>query len=120
MTIDGWRIDAAPPERQGMMTAVYSLGYRLAMICAGAGALYLADWASWRIAYLAMAALTCVGIFACSRLAAARSDAERGSADLRTSFVEPLADLVRRQAAIAGPDPGAGRDLPAARFRRPA
>ena len=37
VTIDGWRIDAAPPERQGMMTAVYSLGYRLAMISAGAG-----------------------------------------------------------------------------------
>src|SRR5271155_5109194 len=52
--IDGWRIDAAPPERQGMMTAVYSLGYRLAMICAGAGALYIADFASWRAAYLTM------------------------------------------------------------------
>ncbi len=52
MTIDGWRIDAAPPERQGMMSAVYSLGYRLAMICAGAGALYLADFGGWRLAYL--------------------------------------------------------------------
>ena len=52
VTIDGWRIDAAPPERQGMMTAVYSLGYRLAMICAGAGALYLADFGGWRVAYL--------------------------------------------------------------------
>src|SRR3984957_15662754 len=58
VTIDGWRIDAAPPEKQGMMTAVYSLGYRLAMICAGAGALYLADWASWRLASLAVGGLT--------------------------------------------------------------
>jgi MFS transporter, PAT family, beta-lactamase induction signal transducer AmpG len=37
VTIDGWRIDAAPIERQGMMSAVYQLGYRLAMLCAGAG-----------------------------------------------------------------------------------
>ena len=39
VAIDGWRIDAAPIERQGMMSAVYQLGYRLAMLCAGAGAL---------------------------------------------------------------------------------
>ena len=65
VTIDGWRIDAAPPERQGMMAAVYQLGYRLAMLCAGAGALYLADFVSWRAAYLAMAGLMVVGIGGC-------------------------------------------------------
>ena len=65
VTIDGWRIDAAPIERQGMMSAVYQLGYRLAMLCAGAGALYIADFASWRAAYLAMAGLMLVGIGGC-------------------------------------------------------
>jgi PAT family beta-lactamase induction signal transducer AmpG len=35
VTIDGWRIDAAPTERQGMMSASYQLGYRLALLCAG-------------------------------------------------------------------------------------
>src|SRR5215471_15051550 len=65
VTIDGWRIDAAPIERQGMMSASYQLGYRLAMLCAGAGALYIADFASWRAAYLAMAGLTLVGISGC-------------------------------------------------------
>ena len=103
VTIDGWRIDAAPPERQGMMTAVYSLGYRLAMICAGAGALYLADWASWRIAYLAMAALTLVGIFAC--LVSPRLDRTPSAVrpTFKTSFVEPLSDLMRRHAASLVP-----------------
>ena len=37
VVIDGWRIDVAPTERQGMMAAPYQLGYRLALICAGAG-----------------------------------------------------------------------------------
>jgi PAT family beta-lactamase induction signal transducer AmpG len=98
VAIDGWRIDAAPIERQGMMSAVYQLGYRLAMLCAGAGALYIADFASWRAAYLAMAGLTLVGIGGC--LASPRLDRPREDPNKRASFavsfVEPLRDLLRR------------------------
>ena len=99
VTIDGWRIDAAPIERQGMMSAVYQLGYRLAMLCAGAGALYIADFASWRAAYLAMAGLTLVGIVAC--LLSPPLDRPREAKGSRAptfagSFVEPLSDLLRR------------------------
>ena len=36
VVVDGWRIDAAPSESQGMMSATYQLGYRLALLCAGA------------------------------------------------------------------------------------
>ena len=99
VTIDGWRIDAAPAERQGMMSATYQLGYRLAMLCAGAGALYIADFASWRAAYLAMAGLTLVGIggcFASPRLDRPRQDPSRRAASFAVSFVEPLGDLLRR------------------------
>jgi len=39
VVIDGWRIDAAPLEKQGIMAAAYQLGYRLALLAAGAGAL---------------------------------------------------------------------------------
>jgi len=98
VTIDGWRIDAAPIERQGMMSAVYQLGYRLAMLCAGAGALYIADFLSWRAAYLSMAGLTFVGIGGC--LLSPRLDrppeATTGRVSLAISFVEPLRDLLRR------------------------
>ena len=52
VVIDGWRIDVAATERQGMMAASYQLGYRLALICAGAGALYIAEFVNWRSAYL--------------------------------------------------------------------
>lgn len=103
VSIDGWRIDAAPVEKQGMMTAVYSLGYRLAMICAGAGALYLADFGGWRVAYLAMSCLTLVGIAAC--LLSPRLDVTPGDRKptFRTSFVEPIADLARRHALLIVP-----------------
>ena len=61
---DGWRIDAAPLEKQGIMAAAYQLGYRLAMLCAGAGALYIAEFMSWRVAYFSMAGLLLVGFVA--------------------------------------------------------
>ena len=97
-TIDGWRIDAAPAERQGMMAAIYQLGYRLAMLCAGAGALYIADFVSWRAAYLAMAALMVVGIGGC--LLSPRLDSPPRETTARfAAFGEPLADLVRRYGA---------------------
>jgi len=97
-TIDGWRIDAAPVERQGMMAAIYQLGYRLAMLCAGAGALYIADFVSWRAAYLAMAGLMAVGVAGC--LLSPRLDAlPREAAATASAFGEPLADFVRRYGA---------------------
>jgi PAT family beta-lactamase induction signal transducer AmpG len=64
IVIDAWRIDAAPDERQGIMVAAYQLGYRLAMLCAGAGALYIAEFVDWHAAYFTMAALMSVGLVA--------------------------------------------------------
>src|SRR5919112_6808981 len=48
VVIDGWRINAAETSRQGMMAAAYQLGYRLALISAGAGALYMAEFVNRR------------------------------------------------------------------------
>jgi MFS transporter, PAT family, beta-lactamase induction signal transducer AmpG len=95
VTIDGWRIDAAPTERQGMMSASYQLGYRLALLCAGAGALYIADFASWRAAYLAMAGLMLVGIVAC--LLSPPLDRPREAKGIRApAFAGSFVDLLRR------------------------
>ena len=82
-----------------MMSAVSQLGYRLAMLCAGAGALYIADFRSWRAAYLAMAALTLVGIGGClasPRLDRPRAGPSKRAASFAVAFVEPLGDLLRR------------------------
>jgi PAT family beta-lactamase induction signal transducer AmpG len=62
ITIDGWRIAVAPPERQGAMSAAAQVGYKIALLCAGAGALYVAQYQSWRAAYLVMAGLMVVGV----------------------------------------------------------
>lgn len=55
--VDAYRIEIAPPEHQGALAATYTLGYRLALISSGAGALLVAEYGSWRGAYEAMATL---------------------------------------------------------------
>ncbi|RCU49276.1 MFS transporter [Corallincola holothuriorum] len=66
IAIDAYRIEIAPQEEQGSLAAAYMLGYRLAMILSGAGALYLAAWFStgegydpvgWSHAYIVMAGI---------------------------------------------------------------
>jgi PAT family beta-lactamase induction signal transducer AmpG len=60
VALDAFRIESAPDVEQGALSAGYILGYRLALLAAGAGALYIADASSWSTAYLAMGGL--VGI----------------------------------------------------------
>ena len=54
--VDAYRIEIAPIEHQAALAATYTLGYRLGLMSGGAGAFYLADLASWQVAYLVMAA----------------------------------------------------------------
>lgn len=62
VAIDAYRIEAVEKELQGAMAATYQLGYRIALLAAGAGALYLAEFQSWTVSYATMAALMLVGI----------------------------------------------------------
>ncbi len=64
IVIDAYRIEAVVPEFQGAMAATYVLGYRVALLVAGAGAFYIADYTNWQIAYFAMAAVMMVGMVA--------------------------------------------------------
>lgn len=62
--VDAYRIEIAPLDAQAALAATYTLGYRIGLILAGAGALYLAEFSGWRSAYLAMAALMVLPIAA--------------------------------------------------------
>jgi PAT family beta-lactamase induction signal transducer AmpG len=62
IVIDAYRIEAMDEEYQGAMAATYVFGYRLALLAAGAGAFYIAEFSSWKMAYLGMAALMGVGV----------------------------------------------------------
>lgn len=54
ISIDAWRIEAAPVDEQTNMAASYVLGYRLAIIAAGFSYI-IAGVTNWNIAYLVMA-----------------------------------------------------------------
>lgn len=110
IALDAFRIESAEAEKQAALAASYQTGYRLAMIWAGAGVLWLAAWAqgvatgysnyAWMMAYLGMAASMLVGILTVLLspepqsvpLAQARTPREW----LRTTLVEPFADFFRR------------------------
>ena len=61
ISIDAWRIESAPNEEQAQMAAVYTLGYRFAIMASGL-ALAVAGWFSWPIAFLTLAILMSLNI----------------------------------------------------------
>ena len=117
IALDAYRIESAPTEQQPALAASYQTGYRLAMIWAGAGVLWLAaraqgahtgyDNAAWQVAYLVMAGSMVLGVItvlfspepAPLPLKPARSAQEW----IETALIEPFADFFRRyqwQAAL--------------------
>jgi PAT family beta-lactamase induction signal transducer AmpG len=62
VSVDAYRIEAAVEEYQAAMSATYVLGYRLALLVAGAGALYIAEYSSWHWCYVTMSCLMLVGV----------------------------------------------------------
>lgn len=62
VAIDAYRIESVAKDIQGAMAAMYIGGYRLALLVAGAGALYLAKYSNWSFTYVVMAGFMLVGI----------------------------------------------------------
>ena len=117
IALDAYRIESAPTDEQPALAATYQTGYRLAMIWAGAGVLWLAaraqgagtdyDQAAWQTAYLVMAASMTLGLVTVlispepqpQPWRPARSAAEW----LERTLIEPFADFFERykwQAAL--------------------
>lgn len=62
ISVDAYRIEALDSIYQGAMATTYVLGYRLALLAAGAGAIYIAEFQNWSIAYFSMATLMVIGV----------------------------------------------------------
>lgn len=62
IVVDAWRIESAPGELQGGMAAAYQFGYRVAIMVASAGALWIAADFSWQTSYTTMALLMGIGV----------------------------------------------------------
>ena len=118
IALDAFRIESAATRKQAALAAAYQTGYRLAMIWAGAGVLWIAAWAelagsagyqdgAWKTAYLAMAASMAVGVLTVllspepARVALPK--AKNAAEWLESVLIEPFADFFRRyrwQAAL--------------------
>ena len=118
IALDAFRIESADAQHQAALAATYQTGYRLAMIWAGAGVLWVAARVAgadetaylhdaWQTAYLVMAASMSLGVLtvllspepAQRELPPARNAAEW----LRGALIEPFAEFIRRyrwQAAL--------------------
>jgi PAT family beta-lactamase induction signal transducer AmpG len=118
IALDAYRIESADAQHQAALAATYQTGYRLAMIWAGAGVLWVAARVAgadetaylhnaWQTAYLVMAASMSLGVLtvllspepAQRVMPPARNAAEW----LRGALVEPFSEFIRRyrwQAAI--------------------
>ena len=70
IVIDAYRIESGTQKVQGALSSMYITGYRIAMLVAGAGSLYLASYfgtetynpKTWQNVYLIMACLMSIGI----------------------------------------------------------
>ena len=110
IALDAFRIESAKAQYQAALAASYQTGYRLAMIWAGAGALWLAARAetttgiylaeAWQFAYLCMALSISVGVVTtllspepqAVLLPKARSSGQW----LQQTLIEPFADFISR------------------------
>jgi PAT family beta-lactamase induction signal transducer AmpG len=108
IALDAYRIESAQVDAQAALAATYQTGYRLAMIWAGAGALWLAARAetldasgyqqtAWQLAYLVMAGSMVLGplVVLCSPEPQAREvPAARNVREwLRGALVEPFTEF---------------------------
>ena len=117
IALDAFRIESAEVKRQAALAAAYQTGYRLAMIWAGAGVLWIAarseaanagyQHAAWQAAYMVMAASMAVGMFTVllspEPLRRPLAPPRNAAAWLREVLVEPFAEFLRRyrwQAAL--------------------
>jgi PAT family beta-lactamase induction signal transducer AmpG len=111
IALDAFRIESADMDRQAALAAAYQTGYRLAMIWAGAGVLWLAARAeaagavgyqhgAWHTAYLVMAASMLPGVLTVllsnEPLRRSLPPAKNALDWLRGALVEPFADFVSR------------------------
>ncbi len=105
IVIDAYRIEAVNEKLQALMSASYVAGYRIGMIVAGAGALYLAAWlgttkeayvyASWQMTYVAMAGAMLVGVITTLLI----DEPERTR---ESSYLHTTSDYVRFLVLFAG------------------
>jgi PAT family beta-lactamase induction signal transducer AmpG len=90
IVIDAWRIESVQSTYQGAMATAYVGGYRVALLVAGAGAFYLADFYDWHISYQVMGLLMGVGILTTLIIRDPQTEISQATRDLEARLEEEL------------------------------
>ncbi|MBM3572465.1 MAG: AmpG family muropeptide MFS transporter [Alphaproteobacteria bacterium] len=109
IVIDAYRVELLDAHEQGAGAAATQLGYRIGMLASGAGALFLAEFFGWQLAYTVMAGLVGIGMTAVlatrepremARPVTSGADAwtHAFSAWIKDAVIAPFADFVQRRA----------------------
>lgn len=98
IAVDAYRTDVLQKLEMGAGAAVFILGYRIALLIAGALALILADRIPWSSVYLFMAGTMVLGIFA--TLFAPEPTQISPPASLTDAVVLPFSEFFQRQGVI--------------------
>lgn len=99
IVVDAYRREDLKDEELGLGSSLYVNGYRLGMLLAGSGGLILADFFSFRIVYLLMAATMLIGVMA-TLLAREPEVAVGTPRTLREAVVQPFSDYFTRPEAL--------------------
>ncbi len=106
IAIDAWRIETFDRDQQGLATAIYVWGYRLAMLVASGGVLGMAGVIGWQAALLLIAVLAAASIVV-TLLAGEpdlplRSSLGEGGilARARTAILDPLREFLGRPGGL--------------------
>lgn len=105
IVIDAFRIETLEEREQGYGLACYVWGYRGALLASGAGALAMAEFGGWALAFAMCAAMIGVGfaaVLAATEPGRAPAETAAGWADrLRMAIVDPFADFLKRRYWLA-------------------
>ncbi|MEG0973502.1 MAG: MFS transporter [Comamonas sp.] len=111
IALDAYRIESADADKQAALAATYQTGYRIAMIWAGAGVLWLVaaslkggagDYqrSAWSLAYMVMAASMLVGVVTVllspEPVQKPQTPARNAQEWLQGALVAPFADFISR------------------------
>jgi PAT family beta-lactamase induction signal transducer AmpG len=97
---DAYRTDVLPAEERASGTSTFVLGYRMAMLVSGAGALALSDYLAWPTVFKIMALLMLPMI--AITWAAPEPAAVRPPRTLTDAFTKPFLDFFSRKGALTG------------------
>ena len=99
IAIDAYRTETLTSKERGFGAAVFVMGYRVAMLAAGAGALALADQVGFANTYVVMAGLLLIGI-AANLAGPAVPSGIATPKTLQAAVVDPLRNFFGREQAV--------------------